>query len=104
MTALGILVQCLALARILHLLIEEDGPYGVLKNFRKLIGISELGAYSNELGGLFSCHLCLGIWLASIVTFLYNLHTITYWAVWCLAVAQGAGLIYVLMERTMYDE
>ena len=99
MTALGILVQCLALARILHLLIEEDGPYGVLKNFRKLIGISELGAYSNELGGLFSCHLCLGIWMTPVIAVLYHY---AYWIVWCLAVAQGAALIYSLLERIMY--
>lgn len=104
MTALDILIQCLALTRLLHLCVEEDGPFKLLVSFRRAIGINEFGGASNELGGLFSCHLCLGIWLAPIVTFLYNLHTITYWAVWCLAVAQGAGLIYVLMERTMYDE
>ena len=100
MTALDILVQWLALARVLHLCIEEDGPFRVLVKFRKLIGINEMGVYSNELGGLFSCHLCLGIWLAPVIVLLY--HYVP-WLVWCLAVAQGAALIYVLMERIMYE-
>jgi len=100
MTALDVFVQSLALARALHLLIEEDGPYGVLKKFRELIGINELGAYSNELGGLFSCHLCLGIWMAPLIVLIYHYFPMM---VWCLAVAQGAGLVYALMERVMYD-
>ena len=100
MTVLDIFVQILALARLLHLLIEEDGPFKVLVKFRQFIGINELGAYSNELGGLFSCHLCLGIWMAPLIVLIYHYFPMM---VWCLAVAQGAGLVYALMERVMYD-
>jgi len=99
---LDIFVQIFALARLLHLLIEENGPYGMLEKFRRWAGVDELGSYTTELGGLLSCHLCFGIWLAPVVVFLYNFHTVTYWFVWCLAVAQGAAVAYELMERIMY--
>ena len=97
---LDVLLQSLALARLLRLLIEEDGPFKLLARFRKAIGINEFGGANNELGGLFSCHLCLGIWMAPVIVLLYHYFPMI---VWCLAVAQGAGLVYALMERVMYD-
>lgn len=96
---IAIFVQSLALARLLRLFIEEDGPFGILEKFRCLIGIDGVtGVASNELGDLFTCHLCLGIWLVPIIAFLYMNHY-TYWIVWCLAVAQGASFIYAATNR-----
>lgn len=95
---IDLLVQSLALARLLRLCTEDEGPYGILEKFRRLIGIDEQGNYSNELGGLFSCYLCLGIWLTPAIVFLY-MNPYTYWVVWCLAVAQGASFIYAAMDR-----
>lgn len=100
MTIVDIFVQSLALARLLRLCTEDEGPYMVLEKFRRLIGIDEQGNYSNELGGLFSCYRCLGIWLVPAIVFLYrNPHT--YWIVWCLAVAQGASFVYATMDRIL---
>lgn len=100
---IDIFVQSLALARLLRLFVEEDGPWGILAKFRRFIGIDdETGVAHNELGGLFSCFLCLGIWLSPIITLLY--YRSTYWIVWCLAVAQGAAFIYALFERVMYND
>jgi len=101
MTTLDIFVQILALARLLHLLIEEDGPFKLLVKLRKAVGINELGVYSNELGGLFSCHLCLGIWLSPIIVLLYHYSLMI---VWCLAVAQGTAFAYALFERVQYND
>jgi len=94
-------VQSLATVRLLYLLIEEDGPYKAFERFRRLVGINEYGGYdkNNQLAGLFACYLCLGVWLSLLIVFLYNLHTITYWIVWCLAVAQGSAFIYALFDR-----
>jgi len=95
------LVQSLAIVRLLHLCIEEDGPYKILEKLRRRIGINKYGVASNELGGLFTCYLCLGIWLTPVIVFLYMN---AYWVVWCLAVAQGAAFIYALFERVMYND
>ena len=101
MTTLDIFVQILALARLLHLLIEEDGPFKLLARFRKAIGINEFGEASNELGGLFACFTCLGIWLSPIIVLLYHYFP---WLVWCLAVAQGTAFAYALFERVQYND
>lgn len=98
---IDLLVQCLALARLLRLCTEDEGPYGVLERFRRHIGIDERGNYSNELGGLFSCYRCLGIWLVPAIVFLY-MNPYTYWIAWCLAVAQGANLVYALFNKLEY--
>lgn len=95
------LVQFLALARLLRLCVEDEGPYMILEKFRRLIGIDEQGNYTNELGGLFSCYRCLGIWLVPAIVFLY-MNPYTYWVVWCLAVAQGASLVYALFNKLQY--
>lgn len=105
---IGLLVQSLALARLLRLFTEEDGPFGILATFRRLIGIDDeygvvrkdLGKVREELGGLFSCFLCLGIWLVPLIVLLYS-NPYTYWIVWCLAVAQGASFIYATMDRIL---
>lgn len=97
---IDLLVQSLALARLLRLFTEDDGPYMILGKFRRLIGIDDVtGAASNELGGLFSCYLCLGIWLAPVVMLLYAYAN---WVVWCLAIAQGASLVYALFNKLEY--
>lgn len=100
---IDLLVQSLALARLLRLCVEEDGPHKILEKFRRLIGINEYGVASNELGNLFTCYLCLGIWLTPPIVFLY-MNYYTYWIVWCLAVAQGAAFVYALFERVMYND
>lgn len=100
MVVLDFFVQSLALARLLRLCTEDEGPYGILEKFRRLIGIDERGDYSNELAGLFSCYRCLGIWLVSAIVFLY-MNPYTYWIVWCLAVAQGASFIYASMDKIL---
>ncbi len=104
MAMFDLIVQLLALSRLLRLFIEEDGPYGILKRFRQIIGIDEYGNYDENmmLAGLFSCHLCLGIWLAPLTALLWA-NQYTNWVVWCLAVAQGASFVYVIMNRVMYE-
>lgn len=97
---INLLVQCLALARLLRLCVNEDGPYGVLEKFRRAIGVNEYGGASNELGGLFTCHWCLGIWLAPIIFVLYK-YSATQWIVYVLAVAQGGSLVNAIVDRLM---
>ena len=99
---LDLFVQSLALARLLRLLTEEEGPWKILEKFRAAIGINAYGGYDENrmLAGLFSCFLCLSIWVAPIVTILY-VTPYTQWIVWCLAVSQTGCLIYSLMNHML---
>ena len=98
---IDIFVQSLALARLLRLFIEDDGPFRILKRFRQFIGVSEFGEVKNDLAELFICHWCLGIWLSPIVYFGFQYVP---WVIWILAIAEGGSLIYALAERWEYGE
>ena len=98
---IGLFVQSLALARLLQLFIVDDGPFGILKKFRRAIGVNEFGEVKNGLAELFTCHWCLGIWLSLIVYFGFQYVP---WVIWILAIAEGGSLIYALAERWEYGE
>ena len=98
---IDIFVQSLALARILQLFIVDDGPFHILKKFRRIIGVGEFGEVKNDLAELFACHWCLGIWLSPIVYFGFQYVP---WVIWILAIAEGGSLIYALAERWEYGE
>ena len=51
------LVAALAVWRATHLLAKEDGPWDVLRKFRRGLG-------DGVLGKLVSCFYCLSIWVA----------------------------------------
>jgi len=96
---IGLFVQSLALARLLQLFVNDDGPFHILKKFRQVIGIDEFGEVKNDLAELFTCHWCLGIWLSPIVYFGFQYIP---WAIWILAIAEGGSLIYALIEKLEY--
>lgn len=46
---------------------QEAGPFGMLVNFRSAVGVYDLGADGapiTQVGKLFECPYCLGVWLA----------------------------------------
>lgn len=100
---IDIFVQSLALACVVRLFTQEDGPWKVFERFRTLIGIGAYGEYDEDkmLAGLFSCSWCLGIWVAPVVfiTFKY-----IPWAIYILAIAELGGLLNLLAERLTYGD
>ncbi|MBC8459297.1 MAG: DUF1360 domain-containing protein [Deltaproteobacteria bacterium] len=100
---LSIFVQSLAIARLLKLLVEEEGPWKVFERFRSAIGIDAYGGHDedNQLAGLFSCPWCLGLWVAPVIFITYKCIP---WAVYILAVAELGGLLNSLADRLLYED
>jgi len=97
-----LVIQSLALSRLLRLFIEDDGPYNILMRLRQLIGINEFGIHDENrvLAGLFSCFWCLGIWVGPVIFITYKfLPSIVY----VLAIAELGCLIYAIAERITYE-
>ena len=60
--SLKFLLAALATWRVAFLLVREEGPGGVVANFRQRLG-------TGLLGKLFGCVKCLGMWVAVPFTF-----------------------------------
>ncbi len=99
---LDLLVQSLAIARLLRLLTEEEGPWNVIEKFRTAIGISKYGEYDENrtLAGLFSCHWCLGIWVSPIVFITYKFVP---FVIYVLAIAQLGSFMNAITNKVIYD-
>ena len=64
-----LLVWSLAVFRVTHLLVVDDGPFGIFRRIREWVGVfRENGTVvvTREWlwSGLLSCHWCLSVWLA----------------------------------------
>ncbi len=59
----GFVLSTLAIWRIAHLLSQEDGPFDIVINFRKLFG-------TGFFGSLLDCFYCLSLWIAVPFAFL----------------------------------
>ena len=64
MTLIALAAGILATWRVTHLVVEEDGPWDVLRRIRGLLG----GAGGQ---GLLNCFLCASVWIAVGVALLF---------------------------------
>lgn len=80
--------------RLCRLLIEEDGPFGILIHWRRLIGAEKTPIKEGSLADLLTCYKCLSFWLAILAMVCY-LH----WPWWTVCVATvltlSAGAIFL---------
>lgn len=95
---MDIAILTLAVWRISNLFVNEDGPFVLFAELRRLVGVthdfeSEPIA-SNELAKLLTCVFCFSIWLGLAVAVAYYFYPVhTYWV--CLPFALSAGAIAV---------
>lgn len=98
MDILHLAILTLATWRISNLFVNEDGPYMLFAELRRLAGVT-YGPTSepiagNELAKLLTCVFCFSVWLGLAVVvahYFYPIHT--YWA--CLPFALSAGAIVI---------
>jgi hypothetical protein len=57
MSLTGLVVGILGVWRVSHLLHAENGPWNIVERFRQRIG-------AGFWGGLFSCFLCMSLWVS----------------------------------------
>ena len=65
--ALRLLLAALAVYRLARMISLEDGPLDIFVDFRTWVGVydySENGLPGSMAARLFSCPLCVGVWLA----------------------------------------
>ena len=100
---LALFVQSLATARLVRLLVEEEGPGKVFEGLRTAIGIDAYGGHDedDQLACLFSCPWCLGLWVAPIIFITYKFVP---WAVYVLAIAELGCLLNSLVSRLEYGD
>ncbi len=76
MTPLDISLLCMATWRLSHLIAVEDGPVDVFKRWRDLMGAMKPvnGQWQgvNWWSKLWVCPLCLSLWIAPTLLFLYS--------------------------------
>lgn len=93
---MDIIILALATWRISNLFVNEDGPFMMFAELRRLAGVrydkaSEPVA-GNEVAKLFTCIWCFSVWLGLIVAVAYYFYPIrTYWV--CLPFALSALVI-----------
>ncbi len=99
---LDLLVQGLALARLLRLLTEEEGPWGIFEKLRAAVGIDEYGNFDENrmLAKLFDCYWCLGVWVGPAVFIVYKFVPSV---VYILALAMLGSFINAVTNKVMYD-
>lgn len=78
-----LIIKSLALARLVNLIVNEEGPLEIFSRLRLLVR-------DTKLEELVNCPWCLGIWLAPIVYFL------PHWICYILAIAELGCLIHCL--------
>lgn len=95
---MDLLILTLATWRISNLFVNEDGPFMIFAELRRLAGVT-YGIESepiadNEAAKLLTCTFCFSIWLGLAVATAYYFYPIrTYWV--CLPFALSAGAIIV---------
>lgn len=90
------LILTLATWRISNLFVNEDGPFMLFAELRRLAGVTYDEASepiaSNEAAKLLTCVFCFSVWLGLAVAVAYYFYPIrTYWV--CLPFALSAGAI-----------
>jgi hypothetical protein len=85
------LLSALAVWRVTHLVVYEDGPWEVLARLRRRLG-------SGFWSSLVDCHYCLSLWVAAPVTLVFKPSLAEYPLVW-LALSGAA----CLLERAAPD-
>jgi hypothetical protein len=91
-------VLALATWRISNLFVNEDGPFMIFAEIRRLVGItydmSSEPLADNELARLFTCVWCFSVWLGLIVVVAYYFYQdYTYWACLPFALSSVACLL-----------
>jgi hypothetical protein len=76
----------LAAWRLAHLLIFENGPFDVLEKVRQFVGIKP-GPIEGFLPQLFSCMMCMTVWMSLLCYLLYVLEPMTVIMIAAMAVA-----------------
>ena len=87
----GFIICALAVWRITHLFTQEDGPFGIVFKFRKLLG-------QGFFGDLLDCFYCLSLWIAiPFAVFLCDkwVHGIIIW----LALSGAASLLFKITDK-----
>jgi len=84
--SLKFLLAALATWRLAFLMVREEGPGGILANFRRSLG-------AGILGELFQCVKCLGMWMAIPFTFFVTQESLAALGVTWLALSGATALI-----------
>lgn len=93
---MDVIILTLAVWRVSNLFVNEDGPFMLFAELRRLAGVtydfeSEPIA-ETEPAKLFSCVFCFSVWLGLAVAVAYYFYPLrTYWV--CLPFALSAGAI-----------
>ncbi len=98
----ALFIQGLALARLLKLLTEEEGPWSIFEKIRAAVGIDKHGNFDENkmLAKLFDCYWCLGVWVGLAVFIVYKfVPSIVY----ILAIAMLGSLLNAVADRLMYE-
>jgi hypothetical protein len=88
----GFILCMLAVWRLLHLLSQEDGPFGLVFKFRKLFG-------QGFFGNLLDCFYCLSIWMAIPFAFILCDEWPEGIITW-LALSGGASILFKLTDKS----
>jgi hypothetical protein len=90
------IILTLATWRISNLFVNEDGPFMVFAELRRMAGVTYdfegEPIASNEAAKLLTCVFCFSIWLGLAVAVAYYFYPVrTYWV--CLPFALSAGAV-----------
>lgn len=89
---LEFLLLVLICYRLSLLIAKEEGPFGIFQKLRVIAGAYDYGANglpSSNLGRGISCPLCVGVWIALLLSFYYGQFFYVYW----LAIAGGQAFL-----------
>ena len=67
---LNLVLMILMTYKIVDVVVYDYGPFDLLKKFRTVVGVYHYGAYGRQktqLGRLFGCVYCLGVWVSAAV-------------------------------------
>jgi len=98
-----LLVWSLAVFRVTHLFIADDGPFGAFRKLRGRAGVfNENGTVvvTREWlwSGLLSCHWCLSVWVALPAALLWRGLSLTVLPAW-MALAGASALLEEAVRR-----
>ena len=95
MQPLDIIILTLATWRITSLIATERGPYAIFEKFRNRLGITTTAIPESEAGKLFSCIMCLSIWVAFVAVGAYCAlgRDVVFWLSLPLALSAGAIIV-----------
>jgi len=91
MWLVSFLICSLAIWRLTHLVVEEDGPFDFVVRLRSMLGESQAGRAMD-------CFYCASLWLAAPMAFAVA-HTPLDWLLCWLALSGAASLIQQITQR-----